>query len=171
MYLFSRQAGLCNAALNSAEAAGASEHYANGTMVDYETLPNAIVPLLEQHFHVPLAPDEEAYALEVFYPLSAIASKIRKVGRSDILSLPQCIGVGRCELAVQERVHNFQEGRTQDVCHLSKFTSCTDGVRRFRICSSPEGKMLSYKNRGLGSGLTSWYVTWPKSPSLPTASP
>lgn len=34
-------------------------------MVNYETLPNAIVPVAAEHFHARLTPEEEYYALQV----------------------------------------------------------------------------------------------------------
>lgn len=52
-------------ALTNEEDAHADDKYANGLMVDYESLPNAVVTLAEQHFKAPLTATEEAYALEV----------------------------------------------------------------------------------------------------------
>lgn len=51
-------------ALESVDDAAASGG-AKGHAVDYETLPNAIVPVMSELFKAPLTPQEEYYALEV----------------------------------------------------------------------------------------------------------
>lgn len=45
------------------ESAGGDE--AGGHAVDYDTLPNAIVPVMSELFKAPLSKEEEYYALEV----------------------------------------------------------------------------------------------------------
>ena len=53
-----------DAALSSLSAAGV-EDGARGVAVDYETLPEAIVPIMADVFGAPLTPAEEYYAKEV----------------------------------------------------------------------------------------------------------
>lgn len=63
------QATLISSGLASAEEASTAENEAGGHMVDYETLPNAIVPVMRDLFHAPLTAEEEYFALEVLLGL------------------------------------------------------------------------------------------------------
>ena len=47
------------------EAAAAKGAEAGGHAVDYDSLPNAIVPVMADLFKAPLSKEEEYYALEV----------------------------------------------------------------------------------------------------------
>lgn len=58
------QATLVESALESVDDAAANGE-AGGHAVNYETLPNAIVPVMSELFKAPLTPEEEYYALEV----------------------------------------------------------------------------------------------------------
>lgn len=72
-----------SSALNNEENAAAAENQSGGMMVDYETLPNAIVPLAEKHFGAPFSAAEEYYALEVMIGLglpSLSCSRVCHVG-------------------------------------------------------------------------------------------
>ena len=52
-------------ALSSVDEAAAAQDEAGGHAVDYDTLPNAIVPVMANLFKAPLSQEEEYYALEV----------------------------------------------------------------------------------------------------------
>ncbi|CBJ29563.1 Hypoxia-inducible factor 1 alpha inhibitor (Hypoxia-inducible factor asparagine hydroxylase) [Ectocarpus siliculosus] len=63
-YCAAHLATLVESALGSVDDAAASGG-AEGHAVDYETLPNAIVPVMSELFKAPLTPEEEYYALEI----------------------------------------------------------------------------------------------------------
>lgn len=58
------QAVLCQAALDSRDEAAESPTEAGGMMVNYDTLPNAVIPILK-FFGMSFTPDEEYHALQV----------------------------------------------------------------------------------------------------------
>ncbi|CAM9319570.1 unnamed protein product [Ectocarpus fasciculatus] len=63
-YCAAHLATLVESALGSVDDAAANGE-AGGHAVDYETLPNAIVPVMSDLFKAPLTPEEEYYALEI----------------------------------------------------------------------------------------------------------
>lgn len=87
------QATLVESALESVDDAAANGE-AGGHAVDYETLPNAIVPVMSELFKAPLTPEEEYYALEVrrVFGVVSIVVLFRVVS----FRLVSSAGVGHC---------------------------------------------------------------------------
>lgn len=67
MFIFAVQGTNIDACLSSLSDA-VTRGEAGGMTVDYETLPEAIVPIMADVFHAPLTVEEQYYAKEVGMP-------------------------------------------------------------------------------------------------------